>query len=135
MRKITVRTEELADIPALERKHQAKLLQAHILGEEAIAEMVPVASLEFFVDVWNCQGTLVLVDGEQETWVTEDEWQYDPQLYGELVERVIYDDNDGAINMSGRYYPQTEESGELFHKVLVSMEKKGGESDDLPDTA
>jgi hypothetical protein len=124
MRKITVRTEELADIPALERKHKAKLLQAHILGEEAIAEMLPVASLEFFIDVWNCQGTLVLVDGEQETWVTKDEWQYDQELYGELVERVVYDDNDGAINMSGRYYAQTEESEGLFHKLLAQMQKR-----------
>lgn len=121
---ITVRTEELADIPALERKHKAKFLQANILGEEAVVEMLPVADLGFFVNVWNCQGFLVLVDGENETLVTEDEWQYDQELYGKLVERVIYDDNNGAINWSGRYFPQSKESLALFSRLMETATPK-----------
>jgi hypothetical protein len=37
---------------------------------------------------------------------------------------VVYDDNDGAINMSGQYFPQSEESLALFRRLLSSARPK-----------
>lgn len=122
---VRVKTSELADIPALEKHHGGKLLRAEILGDEAVVEFLPVASLEFFVDVWNCQGTVVLVKEGEEIYIDEDEgWEYDPELYNRLVEHVVYDDNDGAINWSGRYWPQSKESLQLFRTFLGTLKRK-----------
>ena len=122
-----IKTSAMADIPALERELGGKFLSAQILGELAIVSLLPVASLEFFIDVRNCRGTLVLVDEKgKEAWITEEEWEYNPDLYQQLIDRVVYDDNDGAINLSGRYYPQSSKSLELFQALVQTLKKKEG---------
>lgn len=120
---VIVKASELADIDALEARLGGKVLRAEILGDKAVVEFLPVASLAFFINVWNCQGTVVLVKEGEEIYIDEG-WEYDPELYRQLVERVVYDDNDGAINWSGRYWPRTEESLKLFHAFLKSLRRK-----------
>jgi len=125
--KARVPKEELKDIRALEQKFQAKFLQAELLEEEAIVEMLPVASLDFFVYVYNCKATLVLVGetlAEMHVAITNDEWKYNEELYQKLVDQVIYEDNDGSITWSGNYWPQSEESLSLFKEFLKGLKRK-----------
>ena len=62
-------------------------------------------ALEVYVNVWNCQAALVVGDK------TEDDFNLGPEQQeqlDQLKEKVIYDDNGGAINRSGHYYPSQE---------------------------
>jgi hypothetical protein len=120
---VTVPTNELQDIPALERKHKGKLLTAQINGETATAEFIPVASLEFFVDVRNCNAWLCVGAWGGELHY-EDDYTLDADLLEQLKDRVIYDDNDGAINFSGQYYPQSRKSAQLFRRLMKTAKLK-----------
>jgi len=122
--KVRVPKEELEDVRALEQKFQAKFLQAELLEKEAIVEMLPVASLDFFVYVYNCKATLALMDGAMALDITEDEWEYDKELLQELIDRVIYEDNDGSTTWSGNYWPQSKESLALFEEFLKGLRRK-----------
>jgi len=122
--KVRVPIGELKDIQALEQKFQAKFLQAELGEEEAIVEMLPVASLDFFVYVYNCKATLALLKGVVVLGITKDEWEYDEELYQELIDQVIYEDNDGSITWSGNYWPQSEESLALFREFLKGLKRK-----------
>jgi len=122
--KVRVPKEELKDIRALQQKYQAKFLQAELKGEEAIVEMLEVASLDFFVYVYNCKATLALMDGAMALDITEGEWEYDKELYQELIDQIIYEDNEGSITWSGTYWPQSEKSLTLFREFLKGLKRK-----------
>jgi hypothetical protein len=58
--------------------------------------------IEIFVDVWDCKCVLVVGDK------TEEHFKLGPKQLKKLEDlkmKVIYDDNNSAINWSGRYYP------------------------------
>ena len=84
---------------------------------------LPVASLDFFVNVWNCQAELYLAHGSDCT-SAEEVLELDAEALEELLDRVVYDDNDGAINISGQYFPQSEESLALFSRLTSSARPK-----------
>jgi pyruvate-formate lyase-activating enzyme len=82
-------------------------------------------SLDFFVLVYNCKATLVLTGETMDIEVTEDEWEYDEELYEELINHIIYDDNDGSITWSGNnYWPQSEKSPTLFAELMRGLSRK-----------
>ncbi len=111
---------ELEDIDALENRVGGKFLDAALHGDgTGTARFIPVASREFYVDVWNCSGTVV-VNGE---YVTEDLFDFDHELHDDLVTQVVENDNDGALNWSGQYHPRTEESLKLFRDFMDTVER------------
>ena len=69
--------------------------------------------MDWYVNVWNCQATIVVDD---EPLDIED---FDRELYAELVWHVM-DSLGGAINLSGQYYPQDAEALEMFERLLAS---------------
>jgi len=124
MLRVAVDAARLSDIPALEKALGGKFLQAEILPSgKAEVTILPVASLEFFVNVWNCQAELYLAHGGDCT-PAEQVLELDADLLEELQDRVVYDDNDGAINISGQYFPQSEESLALFSRLTSSARPK-----------
>ena len=124
MLRVAVDAARLSDIPALEKALGGKFLQAEILTSgKAEVTILPVASLEFFVNVWNCQAELYLAHGGDCT-PAEQVLELDADLLEELQDRVVYDDNDGAINISGQYFPQSEESLALFSRLTSSARPK-----------
>jgi len=124
MLRVAVDAARLCDIPALEKALGGKFLQAEILPSgKAEVTILPVASLEFFVNVWNCQAELYLAHGGDCT-PAEQVLELDADLLEELQDRVVYDDNDGAINISGQYFPQSEESLALFSRLTSSARPK-----------
>jgi len=125
MKKVFIPKEQ--DVREYELKNKVKVVSGELKPEGLYADIIDI-SAGFFIDVWNCQGRVVLW-GEKEDWsdnkyITSDEYQYDEKLHEELVNTVIYDDNDGAINMSGHYYPQSEKSQELFKEFIQTVKKK-----------
>lgn len=124
MLRVAVDTTRLSDIPALEKALGGKFLQAEILPSgKAEVTILPVASLEFFVNVWNCQAELYLAYGGDCT-PADEVLELDAEALEELIERVVYDDNDGAINISGQYFPQSEESLALFSRLMETAKPK-----------
>jgi len=124
MLRVAVDVARLSDIPALEKALGGKFLQAEILPSgKAEVTILPVASLDFYVDVWNCQAELYLAHGGKCT-PAEEVLELDAELLEELVDQVVYDDNDGAINMSGQYFPQSEESLALFGRLMGAARPK-----------
>ena len=113
MDKITVETAELSDVDTLERKLGGKIIKAEIAGDTATVELQPTATLDWHVNVWNCQA--VIVAGEE----VLDPDGYDPELYDGLCQHVI-ESLGGAINVSGLYYPQDAEAMALFERLLAS---------------
>lgn len=124
MIKVAVDTNRLNDIPALEAALEGKFLQAEILpGGKAEVTMLPVASLDFFVNVWNCAGELYLSHGGDCT-PADDVLEMDAEAVQALIDRVVCDDNDGGINMSGQYFPQSEESVAMFRALMDNSTPK-----------
>lgn len=114
----------LEDVAGWERANSAKLLQAEILGDgRARAEVLPVAEVSWFVNVWNCKADLVLVTGEGERYADE-LLDLQPANLDALTASVI-SENGGGINMSGRYYPQSPESRQLFAWLMERAKAKG----------
>ena len=126
MDKITVETAELSDVDTLERKLGGKIIKAEIAGDTATVELQPTATLDWHVNVWNCQA--VIVAGEE----ILDPDGYDPELYDGLCQHVI-EGLDGAINVSGLYYPQDAEAMALFERLLAS--KRTGDTFTLGELA
>jgi len=114
------------DISELERKHSAVFIDGEILPDRTlIARLMPVSSLEFVVNVWNCQASVHIVERENGSMRLKEEIKpdADPELFERLVDSVVYDDNDGAINMSGLYFPKSGKSVQLFRKLLAGAGK------------
>ena len=81
----------------------------------ATARYAYVATKVFYINVWDCQATLVV---NNKTIEIPDEYQED---FLKLVESVVYDDNGGAINMSGVYRPISTRSVELFKDLAKKI--------------
>jgi len=123
MLRVSVDAGRLSDIPALEQALGGKFIQAEISGDKAEVTILPVPSLEFFVNVWSCRAELYLVHGGNCTPAGE-VLELDAEAAQALVDQVVYEDNDGAINMSGMYYPTSQESLALFQRVMETATLK-----------
>jgi len=84
-----------------------------------MAEMLPdcinvkyllVASNEFYVDVWNMTARLGRRENNGKTCTILSVAPSDEARFSELAERIIYEENEGAINISGHYFPITPKS-------------------------
>lgn len=123
MLRVSVDAGRLSDIPALGQALGGKFIEAEISGDKAEVTILPVASLEFSVNVWNCQAELYLVHDNDYT-LAEDVLDLDPEAVQALVDQVVHEDNGGAINMSGMYYPTSEESLAAFRRVMETATVK-----------
>lgn len=125
MMHVTVDPSRLSDIPALERDLSAKFIGATITETgRAEAEMLPVADLRFWVDVQNLRAEIYLEYGGHIEPLDEVMESYDHGLAERLITQVVEKDNGGAFNMSGQYFPTSEESVELFEKLMEGAKPK-----------
>jgi hypothetical protein len=125
MVKINIDAAELADVPAFERRHRVKLLSAEIRPKgRAVVEVLPVATVDWFVKVQDERAALMLADGSQYINAAA-LFALDADVLVELVECVVYEDNDSDINLSGWYYPQSAESLALFERLMATARPKG----------
>lgn len=117
-----VDASELQNIHDFENRYGVKFIRAHLLGDgTAEVECFKVASNAWYVDVWNCQAH-VMLDLEDEPVCIDDD--VDKALLERLIEKVVYEDYGSAVNISGRYYPLSNESNELFLMLLASKRTK-----------
>jgi len=110
-----------------ERKNQMRILGGRMTEEGLYAEVIDV-SLGFFIDVWDCQGRVVLW-GEQSDWsdneyILPKNYEFDEEAEEALVNHVIYEDVGGAINSSGHYHPTSEKSRELFDAFMETVRRR-----------
>ena len=116
MQRLTVKTTELSNMDALERRLRGKIIQTHVQGDEAVVELQPTATLDWYVNVWNCQA-IIIADGEP-----LDIEDFDREVYAELVWHVM-ESLGGAINLSGQYYPQDAEALEMFERLRAGRQE------------
>jgi hypothetical protein len=102
---VEVSEEDLKDIPALEKKHHAKFIQACVRGGRAIVKLLyPVERLDsedVYVNVWNCRATLVIGEKTEKDFALSEDQK---DALERLKEYVVYTENGGAINWSGQYF-------------------------------
>ena len=118
MRQLEVRTEELQDLKALEERLSGRVIRGVIEGATATVEYVPAATLSWYVNVWNCRGAIVTTDPDLDGLLAT---AGDRALYQELINLVVYDDHDAAINVSGRYVPRSDAALETFDRLLATV--------------
>lgn len=119
------RNDFLIDREKIFKKYGGILIEAYVeTGGRAKAKLMKVASVDFHVDVHNC--TYRLKVRKNNLWVDFQEIyeKYDDEIYHKLCKNVIYQDNDGAINISGIYYPKSPESVQLFKQLLGTAKER-----------
>jgi len=121
---VNLTLKEVENIEQWEKENGIVILYGELTKEGFKGYGVKVRG--FYIDVWNCRGTVVLWDGKNAEYITEDKYTFDRKLYNELVETVVYDDNGGAINFSGHYYPQSDKAINLFNRLKKTLEVKNG---------
>jgi len=110
----------------LEKKYSAKFIEGEVRDDILHAMMSPIKKgddVELFIDVWDCQYSLALSKGYAGTERIEVPAKLEKQL-DKVANRIIYDENQGAINMSGMYYPKTEKSAKallVLYKASVKV--------------
>lgn len=87
----------------LEKKHSAKFLEGEVRDGLLRAMMSPIQKTDdmvLFVNVWNCQATLTIDEGHTNR-IIEVPKRLQAK-FDKAAEKIIYDENQGMINMSGR---------------------------------
>lgn len=113
----------LQDVAGWERANSAKLLQAELLGDgTARAEVLPVAGVDWWINVWNCKADLVI--GED---YAGDLFDLDTEALAALTVQVIYQDHNSGINLSGQYYPLSQDSRAAFAHLMETAKPKGSD--------
>lgn len=121
----------IQEIKRYEKEHNVKVLKAQIRdGHFVPAESETAACLaqeepEVFVDVWNCRAAIAVLEHDGSVERIADIGDL-PRRDQRVVNRIIYDENDGAINLSGHYYPQTPSSLAALQRLREKL--KGQES-------
>ena len=105
------------------KKYGGIFIEGQTQDDKAKIKIMKVASDKFVVSVWNCQAKIMLAEGDKLIDFDEKYKDYDEEKYQELCNTVIYDDNDGAINWSGLYYPKSERSLKLFEELIQSAKE------------
>lgn len=104
---------EISKKPIIEKNGRKYILLGATLNEgKCKMEVIQVATDEFYVSVCDCKAKLFYKGHAIER---NDK---NKDIYDKLCDKIIYEDNDGAINMSGIYYPKTQESLKLFEKLI-----------------
>jgi len=122
--RVQVPTNKLKNIPALERELGAKVIDAVINGESATVSVLPVADLSWCVDVWNCRADLALVGKDGAHTYIDEQFEVDADQLEALIDRVVYDDNGGALNISGKYWPRSKASLRAFARLMANARPK-----------
>jgi len=99
-------------IQEFEKKYSSIFVEADLGSETAIVKVIPVQTTKFYVSVFNCQSTLY-----KEKEILDDQIKNKEKLE-EIKNKIIYEDNDGAINLSGKYYITKEETLNKLLKLL-----------------
>ncbi|MCZ7544804.1 MAG: hypothetical protein M5R40_15355 [Anaerolineae bacterium] len=114
-----VKPETLNDLPALERRHNAKFVSAIVKGDEVMVTLMEVATLNWFVEVHEGRGVLML-SGSEGSIPAADMFHLDRERLSRLIKRVIYDDNRATSPLGEAFYPQTPESLALFEALMTT---------------
>ena len=118
-------------ISDLEREHSAKMIEGEVREGILHAMMSPIKTgddIVLFVDVWNCQARLALEEPNRHR-IIEIPGKLQKR-FDRIVDRIIYQENQGAINMSGLYYPKTDASARILQQVYAHAQRmKQGQID------
>ena len=77
-----------------------------------------------YVDVWNCQARLAVE--EENTHRIIDVPDGLPGRFEKVAERIIYEENHGAINISGLYYLKSDRSSRILLRIFNACQEANG---------
>jgi hypothetical protein len=107
----------LKDVGKLEDKYHGLMVRAEIVGSVAkVLMLCGIGSKDIYVSVWDCRATLILGDRTEKDLALSNEQK---EALEEWKNYVVCDENDGAINWSGAYYP-SEESLQVLKAILAN---------------
>lgn len=117
--------QDAAAWAAWELTNSAKILGGELLGDgTARAEIMRVADLSWYVNVWNCKGDLMLANNEGADTPAGDLFDLDAGDLAALIGQVVEGDHQSYLNMSGLYYPLSEESQAAFARLMATAKRK-----------
>lgn len=106
----------LSDLIRLhEEGHGCRIIHSQYSTERGLHDIMCVPLVvgergELFINAWNCVPTLV----------HDDHLHDDVDLPDDLVSIIVEWENGGALNISGNYYPMTEES---YYKLAALLDQ------------
>ena len=107
----------LKDVEKLEDQYHGLMVRAEIVGNVVkVLMLCGIGSKDVYVSVWDCRATLILGDRTEKDLNLTDKQK---EVLQEWKYYVIEDENDGAINWSGAYYPSYE-SLQVLKAILAN---------------
>jgi hypothetical protein len=111
----------LKDVESLEEKYNGLMVRAEIVGNVAkVLMLCGIGSKDVYVSVWDCRATLILGSKTEKELTLSNEQK---EVLEEWKFYVVEDENDGAINWSGAYYPSYE-SLQVLKAILANNLKR-----------
>lgn len=121
----TVNKEALEDIEGLEKSLGGRIMDVRDLGDgRALVRYAPIVDDSWFVDIWNGQATLCIIDQFGFVNMLEDAFAtWDPDALQAVVDRVMQD-YGVTLADTGQYYPISQEAQEAFQAFLARAKRK-----------
>jgi hypothetical protein len=105
----------LRDLEEIEVKYHAVVLEVDVASDHArIHLLCGIGCRDVYVSVWDCRATLILGDKTERDLPLNDEQK---KILEAWKHYVIEDENGGALNWSGIYYP-SHESLQVLKAIL-----------------
>jgi hypothetical protein len=109
------------DLEEIEEKYHGLVLEVDVAPDHARIHLLSgIGDRDVYVSVWDCRATLVVGSKTERDLPLNDEQR---KLLEEWKNYVICDENDGAINWSGIYYP-SHESLQVLRGILRGNVRK-----------
>jgi len=121
---VVVPQAELEDLDALEKRLGGRIM--NITAQEdgsALVQYAPVVDDSWFVDVWNGQATICIVDEHDFILYVEDMYEADPKVVQAVIQQVLKDYGID-LSISGQYYPISEAAQEAFKRLVETSQPK-----------
>lgn len=121
----TVARKELQDLEALEKKLGGRIMDVRPLDlEKVLVRYAPVVNDSWFVEIWNNQATLCLIDEFGFVNFLEDAFaEWDEEALQAVIDRVMADYGITLAD-TGQYYPISQEAQEAFQTFLARARRK-----------
>ncbi len=122
---VTVPRKELQDLEALEKKLGGRIMDVRPLDlEKVLVRYAPVVNDSWFVEIWNNQATLCLIDEFGFVNFLEDAFaEWDEEALQAVIDRVMADYGITLAD-TGQYYPISAEAEEAFQAFLSRSRRK-----------
>jgi len=105
----------MEEVRRLEDSHHGLMIRAEVVGSTAkVVMLCGIGSKDVYVNVWDCRATLIIGDKNEKDLNLSEEQK---QILEEWKHYVVVEENEGAYNWSGAYFP-SHESLQVLKAIL-----------------